>query len=71
MFVPPVENVEGAHDSHAFIADEAYLPATQYAHFDDPDDATFPMSQAVQLLAEVPEYVPISHFVQAPVNPPL
>ena len=69
--VPPVENVEDEHVSQLFVDDDAYLPAAQYAHFEDPTVATFPTSQAVQLLAEVPEYVPASQVTHEPLDPTL
>ncbi len=69
--VPPVENVEGEHDSQLFVDDDAYLPAAQYVHLDDPAVDTFPTSQTVQLLAAVPEYFPVSHATHEPLDPTL
>ncbi len=66
-----MENVEGEHDSQLFVEGDAHLPAAQYAHFEDPAVATFPTSQAVQLLAEVPEYVPASQVTHEPLDPTL
>ena len=69
--VPPVENVDGEHDSHLFVEDDAYLPAAQYAHFEDPAVATFPTSQAAQKLAAVPEYFPASQVTHELLDPTL
>ncbi len=69
--VPPVENIEDEHDSHLFVEDDAYLPATQYVHFKDPAVATFPRSQAVQMLAAVPEYFPALQVTHKPLDPTL
>ncbi len=43
----------------------------QYVHFEDPAVATFPRSQAVQMLAAVPEYFPASQFVHEAADAPL
>ena len=54
---PPTDTDPSAHNSQELVVDDAYLPAVQYVHFEDPVNATFPASQSVHAATVPPALI--------------
>ncbi len=54
ILTPPTDTDPAAHVSQVLVVDDAYMPAVQYVHDEDPAVATFPLAQSVHAAMVVP-----------------